>query len=330
MANSILQDLEAEYALQRQQDEAEERRRRAEATGRCPEIAEVLSGREELIFGAIRGILSGEADTDGLPERMDALNKRLACLLEANGFPADYLEPVYRCSLCRDTGYVGEPLKAMCACMRKAYDRRQYEAAGLQGGLQAGFDAFDPAVFDDREILPEVGITQRQLMLLNRKHCQAFADAYPDCETKTLVFMGKSGLGKTYLMHCVAKRLLDRGISALVVPSYRYQDAARQAMFAGNSEALDSFRAAEVLLLDDLGSEPLLNNVTVELLFALVNDRQNEGRGLAVSTNLTAEELRARYTERVASRLLGDLGKRCRLLTFAGHDLRRPAGGAQP
>ena len=60
---------------------------------------------------------------------------------------------------------------------------------------------------------------------------------------------------------------------------------------------------AEVLMIDDLGSEPLMQNVTVEQLFNLLNERQNKGLSTVISTNLEMSKFRERYTERIASRL---------------------------
>ena len=136
-----------------------------------------------------------------------------------------------------------------------------------------------------------------------------------------LVLMGKSGLGKTYLMHCMARRLLERGRSVLMVSAYRFLEAARKAVFSRDSAELNSLIDADVLMLDDLGSEALVRNVTIETLFTLVNERQRAGRGMVISTNLSESEFRERYTERIASRLFD--GQKCRLVPFYGADLRR-------
>ena len=78
---------------------------------------------------------------------------------------------------------------------------------------------------------------------------------------------------------------------------------------------------AELLLIDDLGTEPLMNNVTVTQLFNLLNERQMSGRHTVLSTNLSMNELQERYTERVTSRLL-DKGA-CLRVGFVGGDVRR-------
>ena len=59
----------------------------------------------------------------------------------------------------------------------------------------------------------------------------------------------------------------------------------------------------------------------MEQLFNLLNERQNRGLSTVISTNLNLQELRERYTERVASRLNNP--KNCLILTLAGRDLRK-------
>ena len=77
----------------------------------------------------------------------------------------------------------------------------------------------------------------------------------------------------------------------------------------------------DVLMIDDMGVEPLMENITIVQWFNLINERQLRGKGTVISTNLNVEELRRRYTERITSRLLD--GKQCMLLQFLGDDVRR-------
>ena len=152
MRKEIMQSLQQEYEQQRLQNAQEEARRRQEVLTRCPEIGQYLSARQELIFGGVRGILSGKAAADDLPARMDVMNKRIAALLRQNGFSADYLDPVYRCKQCRDTGYVGEPIREMCPCLRNAFYARLYREVGLGERAEQSFAAFDPNVFSDQPL----------------------------------------------------------------------------------------------------------------------------------------------------------------------------------
>ncbi len=95
---------------------------------------------------------------------------------------------------------------------------------------------------------------------------------------------------------------------------------ARKATFSRDQSELDDLYETELLLIDDLGTEPLIENVTVEELFNLINERQNDGMCTVLSTNLNLSELKRRYTERVVSRLLDR--QHCQALHFLGRDIR--------
>jgi CO dehydrogenase/acetyl-CoA synthase beta subunit len=53
-----------------------------------------------------------------------------------------------------------------------------------------------------------------------------------------------------------------------------------------------------------LGMEPLMENVTVEQIYNLLNARLSQGLYTVITTNFPLDELKERYTERVCSRLL--------------------------
>lgn len=320
MRNAILRELQGEYDQQRMRNDQEDQRRLAEVTAKCPEIAQLMDERQSMIFAGLRGILDGRVQGDELPRRMDVMNTRIAQLLHQHGYAANYLEPVYRCGKCKDTGYVGEPVKEMCDCLRSAFYARLYQQVGLSEKAQQTFESFDLTVFPDKKVEGQP-FTQRQLMSMIREQCQTWADQYPKASTSDMLLMGPSGLGKTFLMHAMAKRLLDRGHNVLMMSAYRFLDVARKAYFSGQMGELDSLMEADVLLLDDLGSEPLMENITIVQLFNLINERQTAGKGTVISTNLNLRELRERYTERIASRLTDK--RQCTQVVFMGEDIRR-------
>ena len=108
------------------------------------------------------------------------------------------------------------------------------------------------------------------------------------------------------------------------VSAYKLMDIMRKAYFENNSERLEPLMEAPLLLIDDLGTEPLMENITVTQLFNLLNERQNANRHTVISTNMNIAELRARYTERITSRLLDET--RVRVLKFIGGDVRERLG----
>ena len=91
----------------------------------------------------------------------------------------------------------------------------------------------------------------------------------------------------------MANRLIERGMNVLTVSAYQFFQSARESYFE-RENSLDELMDVPVLMMDDLGSEPLMKNVTVELLFSLLNERLIRGKATVISTNLTLEELRER------------------------------------
>ena len=320
MRNIILQELHAEYEQRQQANQREESFRRMQAEAACPEIGQVLDSRQNLIFGTLRGILDGKASAEDIPAKMDVLNKRLTSLLRQHGFAETYLDPVCQCPVCGDTGYVGEIVRENCECFNQAFYARMYRRMGLSESTQQSFESFDLNVFSN-EKLPGKTYSQRELMTVIRKTCEAYADSYPSVNVKDMLLMGQSGLGKTYLMHAMAKRLIQRGQNVLIVSAYKFLETARKAYMSGSTDDLDALLEADILMVDDMGAEPLMENITIVQWFNLINERQLRGKGTIISTNLMEDELRRRYTERIASRILNTTS--CRLIQFAGEDVRR-------
>ena len=318
MRTEILNELEAEYALRRAENEKTEALRRDEVRT-YPEIEELLLKREALIHGTIRGILNGTADGDGLAERMREMNGRIRQALSRRGFPEDYLEPVYQCAICRDKGYVEQPLKKTCRCFLEAYQRKLRASIGILSENRETFETFDESLLPD-ETLPGDSFSQRDYALLARDRCSNWADAYPEAAPKNILLSGDSGLGKTFLMHAIAARLIERGYPVLIISAFQLIQIARKSFFEGD-DGMDELIKTPVLMIDDLGSEPLMKNITIEQLFHLIDERQQKGLSTIISSNLSMEDLQERYTERITSRLSDP--RKCMRLMLAGRDLRK-------
>lgn len=322
MREDLLNETEAAFTLLRARNEREELRRREQIAAEQPEIDALVREREELIFGTLRNILKGPADAGDMTAKMEKLSAAIRANLEQKGFPADYLAPIYSCPICKDTGRVGDLIKEPCTCLKKAYQQKLREKIGLGSMRQETFETFDPLVFPD-EKEPGQPFSQRDLMTIFRDDCKAWADAYPKQQARDILLSGKSGLGKTFLLHAMADRLIERDVNVLIISAYRMLEILRKSYFDNNDEGSSDLLDTDVLMIDDLGSEPLMQNVTVEQLFNLLNERQTRGLSTVISTNLNLIEFRERYTERIASRLTD--ARYCMVLTLNGKDVRKKA-----
>jgi len=72
-----------------------------------------------------------------------------------------------------------------------------------------------------------------------------------------------------------------------------------------------------LLIIDDLGTE-LTNNFVASQLFSLINDRHLQQKAVVISTNLSLEDFRNRYSDRIFSRITSNY----ELCKITGPDIR--------
>ncbi len=321
MLENLLRELEAEYAQKRLQNERTELRRRETILKGHPDIAVLMHQRESLIHETLQGIIAGHADAEALPEKMERISAQIREALTKAGFPDNYLSPVVQCTLCNDSGYVGDPVRKPCECFRRAYRKKLRAQFGIQRGSEAEetFETFRLDIFPD-DPLPGSTISQRNLMQTVRSVCENWADQYPDVRYRDILLTGQSGLGKTFLLRAMADRLIRRDMDVLLINAFQFFQSARKSYYE-NDSYISGLDSVPILMLDDLGSEPVMQNITIEQLFNLINSRQGRGLSTIISTNLDAREFRNRYTERIASRVM-DLRK-SQVISLSGKDIRR-------
>ena len=306
-----------EYARQRYENEREQRQREREAFSRDPELEKLRARSIELAAGSLRAAM-GEPDADkrrAIAEEMrrkgTLINAETRRRLRALGLSEDYLEEHYRCPVCRDTGYVGDAPARFCAC----FERRL--AMEEQAGAQAmqTFETFNAA------FVPEEN-GQRARLLEAKGLLEEFADRYPRAGWRRSGIYGAAGLGKSFLLNCVYERVSSRGLPVTRTTAYRMFDAMRKRHMGddGGADAFAALLEVPLLLVDDLGTEPLMRNITVEYLFLLLNERMEAGLSTMVTTNLTPAQIQERYGERVCSRLFDRLS--ALTIKLEGKDLR--------
>lgn len=318
MDSRILAGVLADYDLKRRENEREEARRLEEINALHPDLAALIRQRHDLVLRSVRTAFSGGAPKD--PEGvMEEYNRKILSLLQAKGYPADYLSPIRSCPICGDTGYYYEAsVQKTCDCLKQAY-LNALSRAGMESQTAQTFQNFDMSRFPN-DPLPGTDVTQREYMGIVRQKCEQYAAQLPSGPIRTLLLHGGSGLGKTYLLNCIANSARERGIHSLSVTAYDLLMALKNAYFSRTGEAADEYFSVPLLLIDDLGMEPLIENVTVEQIYHLINSRLTQGLHTVISTNLSRTELKEKYTERVSSRLLDTRSGLA--IPFQGKDIR--------
>ena len=310
-----------EYQSRRALNERELSARIDEAARLDPEIARLRQENRELVSDSVRRMmtLTGEAERRACAEQMRQRgifnNGEIRRRLAAAGLPEDHLELKYRCDICRDTGYVGDAPARFCDCFEAEIRRMIHEDGSMAGTDEQCFERFNAEIFPEEN-------GQRAEMLGVRRACEDYANSFPETKYVNLMLTGSGGLGKTFLLNCIYERVVSRGFLAIRISAFRMFEAMRRQHFANSAEerTFSDLIEAPLLLIDDLGTEPMMNHITVEYLFTLLNERPAARRHTVIATNLSPMQLHARYGERVFSRVLNrNLGATIKL---TGKDVR--------
>ncbi len=279
------------------------------------EIDRVLSHTGLDIMAVITsGVKNTDAEIEKLKARNDALLEKRAKMLRAHGFSEDYTDVHYECEKCADTGFADTH---MCECMKRALVKAGYESSGL-GHLigKQRFDNFELGYYQG-----EGGAKERMELYL--KKLREFAEGFDAKTSDSFLLIGGTGLGKTHLCTAVAQTVIERGCDVLYMSAVGMISDFESNRFgsmtpSGAENDIPRYYSCDLLIIDDLGTE-VVNKFTQACIYEVINTRINTGKSTIINTNCTPAELNALYTERIASRLLGEY----RPLLFTGIDIRR-------
>lgn len=287
--------------------------RRAELHGKLPQVAEI---DRALSTTGLRIMKEAMAGREGLSERIAKLEEGNALLLEArreillaNGYPEDYSSVKYECDACMDTGFVNG---RMCMCMRRALTLAGYESSGVLKLVgKQNFDTFDMKYYEGED-----RINMQRIFT----HVREYAAGFDGRRMKNLLFMGTTGLGKTHLSSAVAKEVVERGFDVIYESAQKiFSDfeAEKFGRVSPMEHLTERYLDCDLLIIDDLGTE-MQSQFTVSCLYHLVNTRLIREKSMIISTNIRKEELLAKYTDRITSRLFGEF----EICVFSGKDIR--------
>lgn len=283
-----------------------------------PEYRAVQQDISELSVRQARKLLEGdESALQELKTQLKTLSAKVTALLTSNGFPADYLEPVYTCQDCKDTGYIGSQ---KCHCFRRAVIDLLYTQSNLKDVLQKeNFETFSFDYYSANHTDPKTGSSS--LANIQKAHATAlqFVDTFGK-DFRNLFLYGDTGIGKTFLTNCIAKDLIDRSFSVIYLSSFEFFDTLAKSKFDNDADAgelNDHIFDCDLLIIDDLGTE-LANSFTVSQLFLCLNERLLRRKSTIISTNLSLESLVEIYSERTFSRITSNYT----MLKLTGDDIR--------
>ncbi len=305
----IREEYNSKYLEAREAAEA----RRAELHARFPELADIDAAIAKTGPAVFAAAMKGKNGLDARLAEIKAENKALrdarAKFLTANGYSADYTEVKYECDKCSDSGFVDGK---MCSCMREKLVRAGLESSGFGSLIETQtFETFSLDYYKkDRDTYEKMKYVYDAL--------KEYAESFDAEIAQNVIMFGGTGLGKTHLSSAVARRLIERGYDVQYVSAIKLISDFEHERFKGGSDGeTDRYYDCDLLIVDDLGCE-MSNQFTVSCLYDIINMRINKKKSTIVSTNLTPNDLRAKYWDRITSRLLGEY----RVLLFVGTDVR--------
>ena len=274
---------------------------------------------------SILSVQYGKKLLNGDPTALSSLKEELALLraskkklLTSAGYPENYLEPVYECPDCKDTGYIGN---VKCRCFKRAITKLLYEQSNLKGILESeNFDTFCLDYYSDRQVDPKTGKTSRAIMEHAYQTCKNFVQNFGHTSDNIFLY-GDVGVGKTFLSHCIAKELMDSAYSVIYFTAAGLFDILAENTFGKrqdkDSDVFEHIYDCDLLIIDDLGTE-LPNSFTVSQLFICLNERILRQKSTIISTNLALEDIKSIYSERTFSRISSNYT----ILRITGDDIR--------
>ncbi|MBQ9989439.1 MAG: ATP-binding protein [Lachnospiraceae bacterium] len=258
-----------------------------------------------------RLLLDGdESALNRLKSSLLLLRKKQEELLEEAGLGKDYLKPAYVCTLCRDTGYINN---RKCSCFKQKMIDLLYEQSNMKELLEKqNFSrlSYEYYVGEDLSRFEKAVST-----------CHSFVKSF-DSDYHNLFFYGTVGTGKSFLSGCIAKELIDSGHSVIYFSAVALFDRISRHTFdyQAKDELNDLYEdlySCDLLIIDDLGTE-VTNAFSSSQFFSCLNERILRKKSIIISTNLSLQELRDRYSDRIFSRITSNFD----LCKITGPDIR--------
>lgn len=305
------QSILREYDAKRLKNHYIEELRKKEVYEAIPALQEIDNEIASGSVASAKAALRGDNNAiHGLKERNEALSAKKRELMLSHGFPADYLNPIYDCTDCRDTGYIGTE---KCHCFKQAVVRLLYAQSNIEKKLEdENFEHFCTDYYPDECIDDSQETTPYRNIITILKEAREFVRDF-DTVGGNLLYYGNTGVGKTFLSNCIAGELLNSGHTVIYLTASQLFDVLEQLKFGRRdsyqsedyNEVSDRFGYildCDLLIIDDLGTE-LSNTFTNSQLYRCLDERILNGRSTIISTNLSLQQLRSTYSERIFSRM---------------------------
>lgn len=326
LSNSQYDAIMRRYSERQSENKRIQNQRREQVSTRIPEYDtidnQIVSLSMEYAMSTLDNESSSRLAFKELQDNIQSLSAKKTELLTSYGFPADYLNPVYTCNSCQDTGYVDNN---RCHCFKKAVTEIFYSQSNSKNiRKNETFDTFSLDCYSKDFMDPSTGKSAYTHMQDVYKTALNFANNFGENNSiKNLLFYGDTGLGKTFLSNCIANKLINSCHSVIYLTAIELFNTYSKSTFnkdSDNSDVAQEITDCDLLIIDDLGTE-LANSFTNSRLFYCINDRLLKDKSTIISTNLTLDKLYEQYSDRIFSRIMHSY----KAIKFYGDNIRLAA-----
>lgn len=317
-SNEILTLARARLAQQKEDRESQLRSRLLEAYRQLPRLQSIDMQLQKNMAYALQAAFAQDSDPAQVMNEARQKNQLLQTERETlvkDAFPEGWLDETPVCSRCGGSGYLGS---RMCLCLERLCREEQHKALQKLNLGDQHFGSFRLDYYSS-QYDPKIGASHRTLMERNLENCRRYAAGF-GIGAGNLLFVGGTGLGKTFLATAVAKAVSEKGFSVAYEGAISLFNKLERAKFSPTEEnrrEAEALVSADLLVIDDLGTE-MAGAFVTSALYGLLEDRLRLGKSMVITTNLTVEEFARRYSAQIASRLYGEFTR----LTFVGTDIR--------
>ena len=281
---------------------------------KVPELYDIDSKLASSASLISREVLSRKGDfataLNKIKERNSLLIQSKQELLTKNGFPKDFLDIKYCCKKCNDSGFVD----AMpCECLIEAMSSIEAKKE-ICSGEPNPFDTFDLKYY------PETlnNIPCKSIMQSIFENCKQYSEEF-SLSSPNLLLFGGTGIGKTHISLAIAKTVQQKAFNVVYMSAPDLFTSLEKQRFNQETpeQSIENTLSCDLLVIDDLGAE-FTTSFTISSLYNIVNTRILDEKPTIITANLTPSEISQRYSDRIASRLLGCYEH----LRFCGNDIR--------
>ncbi|OZV12301.1 AAA family ATPase [Tissierella sp. P1] len=190
-----------------------------------------------------------------------------------------------------------------CKCQQSEYKKRKEDEAKkeMQKKLDKlrKYSLMNSKFFDCTFETYDIDKQNSNLYKIALNYCKQWPDMKK--EGIGLMFWGTPGTGKSHTSFCIANELMKNLTPVIAISSIgligKIYDSYRKYGTEGEYEIINTFNNADLLIIDDLGSEHESHGgKEKQILYSVIDTRIRNGKPMIVTTNLTLLQLKDKLT----------------------------------